>query len=230
MSVSGTIVHLGYCMDEVIRRVRPGFVKIDTARVRYVETKHGKFHYTRALQKYYNVFEQVDEYKVDDLKSDDIVFDIGANLGVFTSLVANRVKHIVAVEPLFFNELMENIELNGLDNVTCLPYALGGPAESEETGHINFNGKSQEVKYKTLGAIIKASGMKPTFLKTDCEGGEWGLTAKDLDGIRAVEAEVHTFGGKNPQDFVKMLEVEGFTVTYDVTPEGMIQLHARRTL
>jgi 2-polyprenyl-3-methyl-5-hydroxy-6-metoxy-1,4-benzoquinol methylase len=47
------------------------------------------------------------DYRFDDIREDDIVIDIGANIGAF-SIPASRVsKHVYAVEPITVEELKE---------------------------------------------------------------------------------------------------------------------------
>jgi FkbM family methyltransferase len=56
--------------------------------------------------------------------------DIGANVGFFTVKAAKRLEKrgsVIAIEPhpVRFGLLRQNVALNGLDNVTCLPFAVG---------------------------------------------------------------------------------------------------------
>ncbi len=70
------------------------------------------------------------------LKEDDIVMDIGANIGYYVLLehrLATRGK-IFACEPVPFNRnlLERNLELNGIQDVQVLPFAFGdGEGERE---------------------------------------------------------------------------------------------------
>lgn len=200
------------------------YAYVDTRLIEAVQTKFGLFKFNKALQQYYNVFEQIEEYKVDDLKKSDVVLDIGANVGVFTVLAAKSVSQVVAVEPLFWRELDQNIKLNRLNNVVSLPCALGRTSTME----ISFCNKKEQVQCIEIPEIKKRLGVKPTFLKTDCEGGEWSLTPDDFEGIRAVEAEVHNFNHKNPMDFVRMLQDLGFTCNYSWTKEKQLMVSARK--
>jgi FkbM family methyltransferase len=59
-----------------------------------------------------------------------VLYDVGANIGVFTVEVARGLAatgQVVAVEPgrRAFAILLRNIRLNGLDNVTAIPVGLG---------------------------------------------------------------------------------------------------------
>ena len=64
------------------------------------------------------------------LKAGDVVWDVGANVGMYTLLLARAVGpqgKVYAFEPMrgCFERLAENVRRNGLDNVTPLPLALG---------------------------------------------------------------------------------------------------------
>ena len=66
----------------------------------------------------------------DRLKPGDVVWDVGANVGMYTLLMARAVGprgKVYAFEPMrgCYERLGENISLNGLDNVVALSVALG---------------------------------------------------------------------------------------------------------
>lgn len=66
-----------------------------------------------------------------------VTLDIGAHVGYFTLLAAqaNPAGRIYAFEPLprVFERLTANVRLNGINNVTCEPMAMGN-----EKGHAEF--------------------------------------------------------------------------------------------
>ena len=56
------------------------------------------------------------EYDWSDMRNTDTLLDIGAHVGTITIPAAlTRVNKVIAVEPLFADELRENIRLNNLD-------------------------------------------------------------------------------------------------------------------
>jgi FkbM family methyltransferase len=134
------------------------------------------------------------EYDWSDIKPDDIVLDIGANIGGFTIGAALKAKHVYAVEPIFYKELEENIKLNNLKNVTILTSALG----SGESVNLSFNKiERKNIPTHSLTQIInmielKSSNLhKISFIKCDCEGGEWFIKPNELNNIRRIEIEIH---------------------------------------
>lgn len=67
----------------------------------------------------------------------DIVYDVGANYGLYSVALGKRVGEqgqIIAFEPLRrnFERLQANIQLNDLKNIRCFPYALGEQADRTE--------------------------------------------------------------------------------------------------
>jgi len=65
-----------------------------------------------------------------DALTSGIFLDVGANVGFFTVKAAKHLEKrgsVIAIEPhpVRFELLRQNVALNGLDNVTCLPFAVG---------------------------------------------------------------------------------------------------------
>ncbi len=119
--------------------------------------------------------------------------DVGANIGYFTLLMANRVGpqgKVIAFEPLAenFRILQENIQMNGHANVVAENLALMSHSErielrSATPGAItwvasvkidqNSAVESQSVEAVTLDEYVQKRGIaKVDFLKIDVEGAE----------------------------------------------------------
>lgn len=211
-----------YCFLGIINRFFPNHYIVDSKKIKIIETEYGKFHYSKPLQNYYNIFEQVADYKIIDLRDDDVVLDIGACMGVSSIMFARKCRKVYAVEPLFYEELQDNIELNNIKNIELLPFALG------EGGVIKFCGKEKIVQGISFKKILEICKETPTFLKMDCEGGEWSINPEDLTGFRAIEAEIHNFSGEDPKRFIQSLEHLGFRVKSYKTKEGQTMISARK--
>jgi FkbM family methyltransferase len=120
--------------------------------------------------------------------------DIGANVGLYTTLSAKLVGHtgkVLAIEPnpFVFNLLESNIRRNQLDNVI-----LFNGAATSEPGVYNLNAPEGCPEYSSLGAIVhphapdeikqirvrgetidylvSANNLTPIFMKIDVEGAE----------------------------------------------------------
>jgi len=124
---------------------------------------------------------------------DDVVVDIGANIGVFTIFAAHRTRNrVYAFEPFPSNLdfLNQNIRANDLHNVISHEAAVSNSTgqaklflgETNE-GHLlfdhNITGKLENyimVATTTLQSIIDDNDLERIdFLKMDCEGSEGSI-------------------------------------------------------
>lgn len=127
------------------------------------------------------------------VSKDSVVWDIGANCGVF-ALSCNVARSVVAVEPDPFlcHLLQKSVTENSLKNVTVVPAAVSdmvGLAEFAiaERGRasnylVSFRGRSQAggVRSTLLVPTVTLDAMldrlpPPTFVKIDVEGAEAGV-------------------------------------------------------
>lgn len=165
----------------------------------------------------------LEEYKLYDIQKTDIVLDIGAHVGAFSMLVCNSVKHVYAVEPLFYDILSKNIKNNSIQNITAFDIGLGLSSLECE-----FMSRKKTIKCISLSTIIEMCGGHVDFLKLDCEGGEWCILPEELNGIRRIECEVHSCNNKNMFDFVEMLKTLGYDIDVSDRTENTILIHANK--
>lgn len=173
-----------------------------------------------------------EEYNYEDIRPTDIVLDVGANVGVFSLKVAPKVKHVYAVEPLFFDRLRENIKRNGLKNVTPLKVALSLQEGTKFKGYIylEFAGVRGQAIGKSFPQIVSMCGGHIDFLKCDCEGGEWFINPDQIEaaGIRRIEMEVHARKyGLNLEEYPKILKKINFDVKKENRGKTLL-LHATK--
>ena len=102
-----------------------------------VNAKHGSFQFCvndqfigRALKEYGEFSEIELSIMSKFIKKDDIVFDVGANIGAFTIPFAKKVEKngkVLAFEPQpnVHNLLKNNVKLNNLDNVELFQKGVG---------------------------------------------------------------------------------------------------------
>lgn len=110
-----------------------------------------------------------------------IFFDIGANVGLYTILMARRCRHVYAFEPLPRNlrYLARAVEINRLSNVTIVPCAVADrvaltyfeAGENCATGYVAETG-AQPVLTVSCDEFMDRCGVVPSLLKIDVEGGE----------------------------------------------------------
>jgi FkbM family methyltransferase len=163
------------------------------------------------------------------------VIDVGANIGCFT-LVAARIVgatgQVFAIEPeeSTYRQLLRNIELNGLTNVTPLKLAIGaaqramtlhsGPNRLFSSVFSSVNGREvqgtdQQVQMTTLDALMNAHHIpRCDYLKLDCEGAEHEIIASmsqtTARRIAQITLEVHKVPGSDAQMLRQRLESLGY--------------------
>jgi hypothetical protein len=125
------------------------------------------------------------DYRADDIRLEDHVVDIGANVGAFCIRASRYAGRVLAVEPVLAGALRENIRCNGVD-VKVLEGGLGDGGARR----ITWGGHPVTVRTYTLREIITIAG-GCDFLKCDCEGAEWSIRPADLAGVRRIEMELH---------------------------------------
>lgn len=119
------------------------------------------------------------------IKPNDVIFDIGANVGFYTllsSLLAGPGGKVFAFEPSPRNQtlLARHIKINRLDNVTVFPVAV---ADHEGEAMFDFGSNPAQGKVSNSGSLkvrlvalddLFASGQtsRPTLMKIDVEGAE----------------------------------------------------------
>lgn len=171
-----------------------------------------------------------------EIEKDNLVIDIGANIGVFASYAATRADNVkvIAFEPFPDNVdwLRKNVAESNLSNITIHPQAVGGVTEerilqisdswmkhvlSEVTN--GNNGNDLYVRYLNFSDIMNRIP-KCDLLKVDCEGSEYEIfyssSPETLKKIRRIVGEFHPRGsdGKNGRALCQCLESNGFDITH----------------
>jgi FkbM family methyltransferase len=150
------------------------------------------------------------------------VIDIGANIGCFSVLASRLVGpsgRVIAIEPepTTFRQLLRNIELNHLANITPLQLAVGGekgtvtlhadPNNLFSSTFTSVNGREvrgadHDVEMTTLQSIMDEHRIERCdYLKLDCEGAEHdivaGMPASLAERIAQITMEVHKVPGRD---------------------------------
>lgn len=180
------------------------------------------------------------EYDFSDMKSDDIVIDIGANIGGFAILASQYSNKVYAVEPFTIQELKENIKLNNM-NITVIDSALG-----DGKNHlISWIDRKKKINTMTFSQLRNICG-GCDFLKCDCEGFEWFITPEDLLGVRRIEMELHNFN-PSPNDPLILIDyinnnysmelksrtgerIKEFSMKFKNNIDNCLILHAKKNL
>jgi FkbM family methyltransferase len=170
------------------------------------------------------------------LRPGDVVFDVGANVGLYTLLASLRVGpegRVVAFEPLPGNldYLAQHLELNRVKNVEVVGAAVGRArghssfvaAGSRSMGRLGSGG-SLEVDVVCLDDLV-ASGRvpPPDLIKMDIEGGE----VEALVGAQTVLREhrptvvLATHGWEKHQECLRLLR--GFRYEVEALSGGDVE-------
>jgi FkbM family methyltransferase len=161
---------------------------------------------------------------IDRFSQDSTLWDIGANVGLYSVYAGLRGTSVVAIEPSVFNLefLVRNISLNKLDDkVSVLPIAVGGIEPGfaalslrscawgdSQNAFATLMGQSGEVEqftinYRVFGVsldgLMTSLGLSPPdYLKVDVDGIEPAILRSGplvLSRVRSVLVEIPTYRG-----------------------------------
>jgi FkbM family methyltransferase len=151
---------------------------------------------------------------------DRVVFDIGANLGVFSRLCLNLgARKVIAIEaqPYIYKELYKNLYDDEVLNVAVAINAAIGSRDGDTVRISNEGGNSKvgtvgdKVQTLSLHTLVTKAlplvyrnevSSNPAVLKMDCEGSEFDvLMTVDSDLMRyfdTIYIEIHANTNPNP--------------------------------
>jgi len=167
-----------------------------------------------------------------EIRPGDIIFDVGANVGLYSVLLARRTGptgRVVAFEPepATFARLQANVRLNSLDNVVCVSKALGdhsgearlfaspviGSFSLVEAGRDGEEASTVEIDQ---GDRLIGAGQlpPPRLVKIDVEGYEYHVAL----GLRGTLT--------SPTCQIVCCEVHPSLLPPEITPAGIENLFA----
>jgi len=143
-------------------------------------------------------------------KSDMVVIDVGANIGVVTQYMRQYCKKLYAIEPSteHFEALKKNKEFNKWDNVEVFKLAIAdkdgemtlNTNEQNRTCHsltLDYKQGGEKVKTMRMDTFLETNKIKEVdFMKFDVEGAEDMILRsagfqKVANKIKAIEIEFH---------------------------------------
>jgi FkbM family methyltransferase len=181
------------------------------------------------------------------IKEDDVIIEIGANIGYYVLLenkIAKKGK-IFALEPMPFSRklLTMNVKLNNVENVEIYPFAIGDQNKEQDFyiyKEINISSFNQnlygnlvstkKVRIMTLDNFIEKylGDTLPTVLRMDVEGFEYNVIKGAMNTIRNcnklrifMEIHPHILSQEQLNELLNILENNKFeikTVTNECTP------------
>jgi FkbM family methyltransferase len=158
------------------------------------------------------VFRQYERHAEFVPRSGWTVFDVGANIGVFTVIQAMHGARVFSFEPNpeSYRRLVQNVILNNLRNVQLFPTALGDEqgmgslhvTKGRTTGGVvvPVNGRATTsgvpVPIATLDEVVSTlPGLSIDLLKIDAEGSEVAILLggeRTLDHVQRIIVEYHS--------------------------------------
>jgi FkbM family methyltransferase len=170
----------------------------------------------------------------------DHVVDIGANIGAFAILAANKLGttgRVFAYEPdpATCERLRANVRLNGFEDVVVVENCAVGAGAGQATfyrhaknaysslvdgvgGRMHEHVESFPVPVRGITDVIARGGPAIKLMKVDCEGSEYdlidALDEKSAASIRQIAMEVHPVEGRSMDQLRARIESWGMPVTW----------------
>ena len=176
---------------------------------------------------------------LDAVKPGELFFDVGSSIGFVAVQAAKKGCRVAAFEPdpSYRNRLRENVELNQLDNVQIIDWAVSDGAGTSSLWTNGLDGASPslskvgsrecvEVRTDSIDRAIARNELSaPDVIKVDVEGAETGALRGMANLLasarrpRIVFIELHptflpTFGS-SVEEAHGLLVAVGYQVTYD---------------
>ena len=181
-------------------------------------------------------FPAIDRRSDFTIKRNEVVVDIGANVGLFAACAANQTKgKVYCFEPsrTNFAALEQHRRINRLDNMVLINKGISDRAESvklylhenncgahslildKHDGLAFDEANSEEVECISLKEAFDEYGIERCdFLKIDCEGAEGrilsALPSEYFKRIQRIAVEYH--GNVNVLELAELLYANGFSV------------------
>lgn len=169
------------------------------------------------------------------ITKDDIFYDIGANIGIYSMLIADKIgdNNVIAVEPHPKNvkRLHENANLNSYNDMIILDYGFfdtndvnsirqTNPKAGEGKHHIHTGSGTMNVNIAKGDDVISEHNIpQPTVMKIDVEGAEYRVLCGLRDTLSSVQCmyiEYHhdrtTKYGDSINDILDILNEANFSI------------------
>ncbi|MEI8134194.1 MAG: FkbM family methyltransferase [bacterium] len=140
------------------------------------------------------VFQDKIYEKCFQVEEGDVVFDIGASIGVFTyAILDKKPRHVFCFEPSYteFKTLILNTRQAP---VTCINKAISSKIGVFDSEFV-FENDQEKVYSTTFAQVVKDYNIQTIdFLKMDCEGGEYDIFVPE--NIEWIKANIKKIAGE----------------------------------
>ena len=158
------------------------------------------------------------------LSPEDVLWDVGANVGLYSCFAGNLGVEVISFEPdnLTRSSLEDNIHLNDI-NATVLPYGLDDKSR-EIQRELNMQRENKPTTVETYSGdqILDSKDIdiqSPTVIKIDIEGMEFSALRgleKALEEVRLMFVEIHPEylleRGESAEDIRQWIYERGFKI------------------
>lgn len=167
--------------------------------------------------------EGLDSYGLDHIKTASIVVDAGANIGIFSLIVARRFPkskiYAIEADKRNYDLLCENIKLNGFTNIFPTHAAIAkasGEAlfykSHHHGGHSLYSEMTKNDESVTVNTIPLSQFEPYDVLKFDAEGAEYQVFPP-IPKCSIVALEIHDIKGESRDSLIKEFE-KSYYITY----------------
>lgn len=175
------------------------------------------------------------------ITSEDIVFDCGANMGLFSAAAALRCKEVYSFEPMsLVRKNLKEVQ-NLYNNIHIVPYGLwstndivvfnqkDNPGASSVLQYDNICNKTlytEQCSLITLDYFISKTNIIPTFIKMDIEGSEVQLLEGAQECINNYSPKISIalhYYDLNTINYLKKL-LNNYSIDIQKTSQGLILL------
>jgi FkbM family methyltransferase len=220
------------------------YLKLGNPRLLKAYVKEYNYKYYCRLEDF-NPGREEDIIKLFRPKEGDIVVDVGAHIGRYAIIASKMVGSqgkVIAIEahPANYDILKKNIELNKLNNVIALNYAVHSketmvklyePGQEEGLTIYNTimidrtltskNPKYIEVKANTLDSLLVENGINQVnWIKIDVEGAEYEVLKganEILSSNRCLSVLVEVHGRDTYGPTMELLRSKNFNIEFEKT-------------
>ncbi len=147
-----------------------------------INGKEYSFEYYDKFVEYYkdngnNVEPNTRNWFLENLKPEDVIFDIGAHIGLYSILFSQKTNNVYSFEPTstYDNLLLPNLEKNNITNVNTFKLGFGSKSGKINEKIYKIWGESpfeDEYDFDTIDEYVERTGIKPSFIKIDVDGFE----------------------------------------------------------
>ena len=155
-----------------------------------------------------------------------IIFDVGANIGIFSIHAATLFPNskIYAFEPFLENFELLKKNTDSMKNIFCYNLAV---SDFTGTSYLRNDLDKTAVKTTTLPEDESSQTCLTTtlenfclehciknidFLKLDCEGAEYNILNTNLSFVKVIAGEYHVINRRNSEEIKNMLRSRNFII------------------